>query len=87
MSCFFWLLFFSTDRFHVRYGEISNTGQAFRVPDQHEPWEVAADGVREEIKSNIGPIGGHGRCGSAPQKKGRAAFCMGFAPFIFALFG
>ena len=51
----------STDRFHVRYGEIGSV----RVPDQHEPWEVAAGGVREEIKSNIGPMGGHGRCGSA----------------------
>ena len=85
VSCFFWLLFFSTDRFHVRYGKISDAGQAFRVPDQHEPWDVAADGVREEIKSNVGPIGGHGRCGSAPppEKKGRAAFCMGFASFYF----
>ena len=84
MNCFFWLLFFSTDRFHVRYGEINSV----RVPDQHEPWDVAADGVREEIKSNIGPIGGHGRCGSAKRDKKRGArFLYGScSPFYFLHF-
>ena len=60
----------------MRYGEINSAGQAFRVPDQHEPWDVAADGVREEIKSNIGPIGGHGRCGSALSVWGLASFLL-----------
>ena len=62
------LLFFSTDRFHVRYEDISYAGRNFHIPDQLEPWDVAADGVREEIKGNIGPIGGHGRCGYPPRK-------------------
>lgn len=52
----------------MRYGVL--------VPDQHEPWDVAADGVREEIKSNIGPIGGHGRCGSALSVWGLASFLL-----------
>ena len=54
---------FSTDRFHVRYPDVNNDGRTINIPDQLEPWDVAADGVRDEIKANVGPIGGGGRCG------------------------